>query len=84
MNASCSVDAIDRVLKIDPTVSTLGTDLKPDSVPVILESNRPHPTRFSVPILGIESNRQETVIMPRFSIFGFKFSTLQANSINIV
>ncbi len=45
--------------RIEPTVPTLGIEPKPDSIPIILESNRHNPTRFSVPILGIESNRQE-------------------------
>ena len=45
--------------RIDPTIPTLGIESKPDSIPTILESTRPDPTRFSIPILEIESNRQE-------------------------
>jgi len=43
----------------DPTVPTLGIDSKPKSVPNILDTNRYDPSRFSIPILEIESNRQE-------------------------
>jgi len=59
----------------DPSVPTLGIDSKPDLVRANLESIRLDPTRFSVPILGIESNRQEIenyVIMPRITNFRIK------------
>jgi len=60
----------------DPTIPILEIDPKLESIPNILEPNRLDSTRFSVPILGIELNRQEIenyVIMSRISIFGFKF-----------
>ncbi len=71
----------------DPSISTLGIDPKPESIPNILDTNRHDPSRFLVPILEIESNRQEIenyVILPRISIFGFKFLIFQINSIDIV
>ena len=58
----------------DPTIPTLGTDPKPDSIPIILEPTRLDPSRYLVPILGIESNCQgieNYVIMPRITNFRF-------------
>ncbi len=56
----------------DPTISTLGIDPKPKSIPIILESTRPDSSRYSISILGIESNCQgieNYVIMPRITNF---------------
>ncbi len=45
--------------RLDLTILTLGIDLKSNSISIILESIRLDSTRFSISILGIESNRQE-------------------------
>jgi hypothetical protein len=60
----------------DPSIPTIGIDSKPDSVRANLESTRLDSSRFSIPILGIESNRQEIenyVIVPRVTIFRIKY-----------
>ncbi len=54
----------------DSTISTLGIDSKPESISIILESTRLDSSRYSIPILGIESNCQgieNNVIMPRYT-----------------
>ncbi len=45
--------------RLDSTISILEIDSKFNSIPIILEPNRLDSTRFSIPTLGIESNRQE-------------------------
>jgi len=60
----------------DSTISTLGIDPKPKSISIILESIQLDPSRYSIPILGIESNCQEIenyVIMPRITNFRIFF-----------
>jgi len=54
----------------DPTIPTLEIDPKPESISIILESIRFDPSRYSVLIVGIESNCQgieNNVIMPRYT-----------------
>ncbi len=56
--------------RFDPTISTLEIDSKFESISIILKSIRFDSSRYSIPILEIESNCQETknnVIMPRIT-----------------
>ncbi len=43
----------------DPTILTLGIDLKPNSISIILKLNRLDSTRFSILTLKIKLNRQK-------------------------
>jgi len=66
----------------DPTIPTLGIDPKPESIPIILEPTRPDPSRYSILILGIESNCQgieNYVIMPRITNFRFFYLLIKCN-----
>jgi len=58
--------------RFDPTILTLEINLKPKSISIILKSIWFNSSRYSISILGIESNCQEienNIIIPRINNF---------------
>jgi len=66
----------------DSTISTLGIDLKFELIPIILRSIQLDSSRYSISILGIESNCQKIenyVIMSRITNFRMIFLLIKYN-----